>query len=44
MVFAFAAQKSWCVYQLDVKSAFLHGELNEDVFVDQPQGFTKRGG
>jgi hypothetical protein len=26
-----------------VKSAFLHGELNEDVFVDQPQGFTKRG-
>jgi hypothetical protein len=43
MVFAFAAQKSRCVYQLDVKSAFLHGELNEDVFVDQPQGFTKRG-
>jgi hypothetical protein len=26
-----------------VKSPFLHGELNEDVFVDQPQGFTKRG-
>jgi hypothetical protein len=43
MVLTLAAQKSWCVYQLDVKSAFLHGELNEDVFVDQPQGFTKRG-
>jgi hypothetical protein len=43
MVLALAAQKSWFVYQLDVKSAFLHGELNEDVFVDQPQGFIKRG-
>ena len=43
MVLALATQKSWFVYQLDVKSAFLHGELNEDVFVDQPQGFIKRG-
>jgi hypothetical protein len=42
VVLALAAQKGWCVYQLDVKSMFLHGELNEDVFVDQPQGFTKR--
>jgi hypothetical protein len=36
VVLALAAQKGWCVYQLDVKSVFLHGELNEDVFVDQP--------
>ncbi|KAL3611553.1 hypothetical protein D5086_002573 [Populus alba] len=43
VVLAFATQKGWYVYQLDVKNVFLHGELNEDVFVDQPQGFTKKG-
>jgi len=43
MVIALAAQKGWSVYQLDVKSAFLYGELNEEVFVDQPQGYVKKG-
>lgn len=42
MILALAAQKGWCVYQLDVKSAFLHGELNEDIFVEQPQGYEKK--
>lgn len=43
MVIALAAQKGWNVYQLDVKSAFLHGDLNEVVYVDQPQGYVKKG-
>jgi hypothetical protein len=42
VILALAAQKGWCVYQLDVKSALLHGELHEAVFVDQLQGFEKR--
>lgn len=43
MIVALAAQQGWNIYQLDVKSAFLHGELSEDVYVQQPQGYEKRG-
>lgn len=42
-IVALAAQKGWRIYQLDVKSAFLHGELIEKVFVDQPRGYEKEG-
>jgi len=43
LVTAFVVQKGWAIYQLDVKSAFLHGELNEEVFVEQPRGYEKKG-
>nr|GFA16382.1 retrovirus-related Pol polyprotein from transposon TNT 1-94 [Tanacetum cinerariifolium] len=36
---AYAAHKSFSVFQLNVKTAFLHGSLKEDVYVCQPQGF-----
>ena len=36
LIISIAAQKSWSIYQLDVKSAFLHGELQEEVYVEQP--------
>lgn len=43
VMLALAAQRGWIVYQLDVKSAFLHGELVEDVYVEQPLGYEKKG-
>lgn len=42
MILDLAARKGWSVYQLDVKSAFLHGELNEAMFIEQPQGNEKK--
>jgi len=44
LVIALAAQNAWKIYQLDVKSAFLHGELQEKVFIEQPLGYVKFGG
>ncbi|GKV32259.1 hypothetical protein SLEP1_g40876 [Rubroshorea leprosula] len=38
-----ARLNSWSIYQLDVKSAFLHGNLQEQVFIDQPLGYVKSG-
>nr|GFB16929.1 retrovirus-related Pol polyprotein from transposon TNT 1-94 [Tanacetum cinerariifolium] len=36
---AYAAHKSFSVFQMDVKATFLHGSLKEDVYVCQPEGF-----
>ena len=42
-VLALAAQLKLQVYQLDVKSAFLNGEIEEEVYVEQPQGYKVQG-
>nr|GEV11186.1 retrovirus-related Pol polyprotein from transposon TNT 1-94 [Tanacetum cinerariifolium] len=37
---AYAAHKSFPIYQMDVKAAFLNGPLKEEVYVSQPDGFV----
>nr|GEW96311.1 retrovirus-related Pol polyprotein from transposon TNT 1-94 [Tanacetum cinerariifolium] len=37
---AYAADISFTVYQMDVKTAFLYGPLKEEVYVNQPDGFV----
>ena len=40
VVLSIATSQSWPLHQLDVKNAFLHGELEETVYCTQPAGFV----
>jgi hypothetical protein len=43
LTLALATQKGWKVHQMDVKSDFLNGDLQEDVYMQQPPGFEIEG-
>jgi hypothetical protein len=40
---ALAAHHGWNVHKLDIKTAFLNGDLHEEVYVTQPHGFVQKG-
>nr|GFC09118.1 Gag-Pol polyprotein [Tanacetum cinerariifolium] len=37
---AYAAHKSFTIYQMDIKTSFLYGPLKEEVYVNHPDGFV----
>ena len=43
ILIALAALKNWRIHHLDVKSAFLNGEIDEVIHVRQPEGFLVKG-
>ena len=43
LLFSMAAVRSWPLYQLDIKNAFLHGDLAEEEYMEQPPGFVAQG-
>lgn len=43
LLFSLAAQHNWHLHQLDIKNAFLNGDLQEEVYMEQPHGFVAQG-
>ena len=43
LIISLAAQNRWKIHQMDVKSAFLNGHLEEEVYVEQPMGYVVKG-
>jgi len=42
-VLGLSTAQGWKVFQLDVKSAFLNGDLDVEIFMNQPKGFIVEG-
>src|SRR6266853_4050843 len=43
LMVALAALKNWHITGLDIKTAFLYGELNKELYMKQPKGFRVKG-
>ena len=42
-IISIATEMGWQIHQMDVKTAFLNGIIQEEVYIEQPQGFEVHG-
>jgi len=42
-ILSIAESLDWEIHQFDVKTAFLHGKLTDEVFMEQPDGQKEKG-
>ena len=43
ILLSIAAYMDWDVWQMDVKTAFLNGSLEETIYMEQPEGYAVKG-
>lgn len=39
LIFTLVATRRWNIQQIDINNAFLNGDLEEDIYMEQPKGF-----
>jgi len=44
LVIAMATLQLWSLYELEVKNVFFNGDLQEEIYMEQPPGFVAQGG
>ena len=43
LIISMAALENWYIHGLDVCNAYLYGELDEEIYMEQPEGFSVPG-
>ena len=43
VLIALASTKGWPLHHLDINNTFLHGDLDEEVYMDSPLGYHSKG-
>ena len=40
LIFGIAVEKDWEIRQVDIKSVYLYGDLDKEIFIEPPPGYT----